>query len=165
MEKIQKRRKKKDCQAWEVQVVGLSCPNQTIRRSACRTGEPRFQAVSIAALDMTTSTHRATNLYSALGSRKISRNNKDEEVDDPTPKDEGTGPATSMDAAIAIQSSWAHADTWEGDGEDLGELPEGWVQEEVRDWLAFEIAKAYGSVPKDANQAPLGRKNACDEGR
>lgn len=115
---------------------------------------------------MTTSTHRATNLYSALGSRKISRNGKDEgEVDDPTTKDEETGPATSMDAAIAIQSSWAHADTWEGDGEDLGELPEGWVQEEVRDWLAFETTKDDGPVPKDADQAALGRRNARDQGR
>mmetsp|Transcript_85 Transcript_85/g.699 ORF Transcript_85/g.699 Transcript_85/m.699 type:complete len:153 (-) Transcript_85:1385-1843(-) len=115
---------------------------------------------------MTTSTHRGTNLYSALGSRKGPKNGKEEgDVDDSTPKDEGTGPATSMDAAIAIQSSWAHADTWEGDGEDLGELPEGWVQEEVRDWLAFEIPKADGSVPKDANQAALGRRHACGDGR
>uniref|UniRef100_A0A7S3XCY9 Uncharacterized protein n=1 Tax=Picocystis salinarum TaxID=88271 RepID=A0A7S3XCY9_9CHLO len=101
---------------------------------------------------MTTSTHRGTNLYSALGSRKGPKNGKEEgDVDDSTPKDEGTGPATSMDAAIAIQSSWAHADTWEGDGEDLGELPEGWVQEEdVQEEPVEEEAVASEHVDREA---------------
>lgn len=116
---------------------------------SCRTLDPCCFACATDVLSMATSSHRGTNLFSALGSRKGARKDRDEvEVDGAPPKDDATGAATSTDAAIAIHSSWANADTWEGDGEDLGELPEGWVQEEVGGCVLANAPRPTSPYPK-----------------
>lgn len=74
--------------------------------------------------EMAPSGFQGSNVFAALGSRKSGKKVVDATERSPVHPEENSFEST------ALNSSWAEAETWTDAGEDLGALPDDWIQEE-----------------------------------